>query len=217
MAKLSPGRKGRKTRDELRKLHVYSEGPTERHYFDGEKPKLRNTGWTLENHKDISGPAPKIVADVIKHIRARQGDFNPGDRVWVVFDYDIDIANRGDAERRLQEALRLAREYNKDPVDGIELQLAISNDAFELWAALHFQDIRASTSRDALEGILSDHLGHKYDKPEPNLHRELERLGDVEQALQRAERLNAKNGFENPSTGVADLIREINRLANRKM
>ena len=79
------------------------------------------------------------------------------DETWVVLDRDANPVNRSD-KSHFNEALRLAKKHG--------IFIAYSNDAFELWFILHYQDLWANTHRDQLYKLLSKLRGKKYEKAE---------------------------------------------------
>ncbi len=115
------------------------------------------------------------------------------DQVWGVFDVD-DHPN-------LEEALELATRE--------DIQVAVSNPCFELWALLHFQDQHANIPRNKVRQALKTHL-RDYEKELDfsALH------GAYDVAVARAQGLEqtAKRIGEpgrNPTTGVFALTEAI--------
>lgn len=131
--------------------------------------------------------------------RVQQDDYA---QVWCVFDRDSFPAERFNA------ALDLARTRG--------IQVAYSNEAFELWYVLHFNYHDVATSRHDYEGMLTDRLGSRYRK---NNSREMyARLEDRQSdAIRNAQRLLDSYGPEhnperdNPCTTVHVLVQELNR------
>ncbi len=151
---------------------------------------------TIEESKRLSAKAKKEV-----------------DFVWAVFDKDD--ADLNDTRiRRFQAAFALSKEHS--------INLAYSNEAFELWLLLHFTEIDPTVPRPRQElySLLELEI-RKLDSTFEYIHGDLsvlERvyaLGDEEAAIDRAAVLN--NYFEgidpiqaNPSTWVSKLIKELN-------
>ncbi len=108
---------------------------------------------------------------------------NPFDRVWLVFDRD-DFPD-------FNKAIALARSHN--------LQVAWSNESFELWYLLHF---RAPVDRiprqrciQMLEHDIRLAMGKRnyhYQKVDPKLYKIMETFGDREMAVRRARRLRSR-------------------------
>ena len=72
------------------------------------------------------------------------------DETWVVLDRDIDTTKPNDKET-FNEALALAKRSS--------INVAYSNDAFELWFLLHFQVVSGEMHRDVICEKLKAHLG----------------------------------------------------------
>jgi len=126
-----------------------------------------------------------------------EGDY---DQVWCVFDRDsFPAAN-------FNEALHLARQ------EGIEV--AYSNEAFELWYLLHFDFVNTAISRTAYITNLEARIGggYKYTKNSEDMHASLWSRQQV--AIRNAGRLLAlydpcRPAEDNPSTTVHLLVKEL--------
>ncbi len=126
------------------------------------------------------------------------------DQVWCVFDRDE--WSQSDFSQAIQKAYRLG------------LQVAYSNEAFELWYLLHFMEIRSAVSRHHYGSRLAQCLGSPYEKSCDTMYERL--LPHQPIALERATKLLA--GYEpanpeqdNPSTTVHLLVEQLNRFACR--
>lgn len=142
-------------------------------------------------------------------------------------------SNRGDQMELVEEAGRLAREGNYDQVwcvfdcDGISrrkfdavkraadergINIAYSNEAFEIWYMLHFDYVHSAVSRSEYAAKLTDKLGTEYRKNLPDMYERLARR--QEQAIRNAARLLGEYdpvcpAEDNPSTTVHVLVREL--------
>jgi hypothetical protein len=153
---------------------------------------------------------PKQVTEVIGigdntvHIveeAIRRKSINDFDQVWCVFDRDSFPAEH------FNRALDLASANN--------IEVAYSNEAFELWYLLHFNYCDAAISRGDYTDILTRELGHKYEKNARSMYDEL--LSKQPAALRNADRLlnsysPATPASDNPSTSVHKLVIELNRF-----
>lgn len=147
----------------------------------------------------IVGLGDNTVRIVEEAIRLREDD--EFDQVWCVFDRDSFPA------QHFNSAIELAR------VNGIEV--AYSNESFELWYLLHFNYCDAAISRRDYEGRLTEELGHPYEKNSKSMYDEL--LNRQETAIRNAERLlkayvPSKPAEDNPSTTVHRLVLQLNRF-----
>lgn len=71
------------------------------------------------------------------------------DETWAVFDRDIDARKTTD-KQTFNAALDLAEREN--------IHIAYSNDSFELWFLIHFQDVSGNMHRSIVEEKLKKHL-----------------------------------------------------------
>ncbi len=125
----------------------------------------------------------------------------PYDQVWVVFDRDTF------PPERFNKALALAK--NND------IQVAYSNEAFELWYVLHFEYLHTGISRQDYIKKLSQHLGNTYTKNTKALYDYL--LPQQQQGIRNAEKLLQSYKppcpeHDNPSTTVHLLVKQLNRF-----
>lgn len=123
------------------------------------------------------------------------------EQVWCVLDRDSFPAGR------FNEALALAQRSG--------IQVAYSNEAFELWYLLHFHYHDVATARELYKESLSTSLGKPYHKNDPCMYRLLEnRQPD---AIRHATRLLTWYGpdhnpeRDNPCTTVHQLVQELDR------
>lgn len=148
---------------------------------------------------EVHGIGDNTLGVVQRAIELRAGsDF---DQVWCVFDRDSFPAERFNA------ALELARTH------GIEV--AYSNEAFELWYLLHFHYYNTAIGRRDYVDRLSTLLGHRYEKGSTSIYGEL--LDRQSVAIKNAQHLLAlyeprRPAQDNPSTTVHLLVEQLNRF-----
>lgn len=123
------------------------------------------------------------------------------DQVWCVFDRDSFEAYH------FNQALDLAKKN--------QIEVAYSNEAFELWYVLHFQYLDTGITREDYIKCLSLELKRKYEKNDPNIYDEL--LPRQQTAIQFAKTLlnqyQPKNPEKDkPSTTVHILVEKLNEL-----
>ncbi|MBN1758025.1 MAG: RloB domain-containing protein [Chitinispirillaceae bacterium] len=128
----------------------------------------------------------------------------PFDQVWVVFDHDSFPPDAFD--NAITSAV----------AEG--MQCAWSNEAFELWYVLHFEYRDTATSREDFGRILSRYLNEPYLKNSSEMYWKLSRLGNQQQAIARARKLDEDFKIRqippsgaNPCTTVYQLVEELNR------
>ena len=163
---------------------------TEPNYFRGFRP----AGKVL----DIRGVGYNTVTLVREAIKLKAQAVY--DQVWCVFDRDDFPA------QHFNEALSIARSHN--------IQVAYSNEAFELWYILHFDYHQSSTPRSDYIKILSNKLGRSYEKNCETIYAELE--SKLSSAIRNAQRLLSTYGptrpeRDNPSTTVHLLVLELQK------
>ena len=154
---------------------------------------------------DIKGEGKNTKSLVKKAIEWKNKDeYDENDRFWCVFDRDKNPKNSNDAQN-FNAAITLARN------NGIDV--AYSNDAFELWYLLHFHFYNTGTSRKDYPDKLTELLGHKYQKNSETIYEELkdkqqDAIKHAKLLLQKYDRPNPET--ENPSTTVHLLVEELN-------
>lgn len=125
---------------------------------------------------------------------------DPYDQVWCVFDRDSFPAVN------FNRAIQLAN------ANGIEV--AYTNEAFELWYLLHFHYFHTGMSRQLYRDKLSENLNRPYEKNDRELYKTLVQRQSV--AIRNAEKLLETYSpsdpcNDNPSTKVHLLVQELNK------
>jgi hypothetical protein len=147
---------------------------------------------------DVHGLGANTESLVRRTIDIRNNDSTSYDEVWCVFDRDSFPI------RNFNNALTLAKNNN--------INVAYSNEAFEIWYLLHFNYHDAAISRTKYEEMLTSRLGFKYKKNDPNIY---DRLFHLQQdAIKNSIRLiNSYHchipGNDNPSTTVHLLVQKL--------
>lgn len=151
--------------------------------------------------------AGRNTKSLVEHaLMLRKKDKLGYDQVWVVFDRDSFEVHLCYA------ALQLAEQN--------DINVAFSNECFELWFLLHFDSLISALPREHLFDKLKQRLGGAYEKNDPNI---LDKLlqhdsGALESAERRAEALEQHHmqvhGFFDPvshapCTGVYRLTRAL--------
>ncbi len=168
---------------------------TEPNYFEafrvpGRVLEVRGTGYNTES----------LVAEASRlrqELQTRKAQ--TFDQCWCVFDRDSFDADD------FNSAIGKAKAAG--------FRVAYTNEAFELWYLLHFDDHQSALSRTQYGPLLTQRLGHAYQKNSAALYWELENR--QAQAVRRAERLLAEYGTahnpqsDNPCTTVHVLVKEL--------
>jgi hypothetical protein len=183
---------------------------TEPNYFNALKNELKQSN-RFNIDVVIQGKGKSTTALVNKIIRQIKYNCQEYDRLWAVFDKD-DFDD-------FDDAIRLAGE-NK-------INCAWSNESFELWLLLHFQDVTEATGRKNCFNQLEDAIRvalHRTDpdalydltKGDPDIYAHTKNLGNEKQAFERAALLKKKfkncgkkSSEQNPCTHVDELVDEL--------
>ena len=133
-------------------------------------------------------------------------EYDKNDQFWCVFDRDKNPKNPNDAQN-FNAAIEMAKN------NGIDV--AYSNDAFELWYLLHFNFYKTGISRQDYQNMLTKLLGHEYQKNSEAIYEELkskqqDAIKHAKRLLMEYERSNPET--DNPSTTVHLLVEELNNF-----
>ena len=135
---------------------------------------------------------------------------NNYDRVWAVFDKDSFPA----------------KDFNDAIATGLKngIDVAWSNEAFELWYLYHFQNVTTGMSRSQYEEKISaavndspkymSHKKYRYTKKDPDNYEIMTKYGSMDDALRFAERKHKEykdNRYanQNPCTTVYKLVSQL--------
>lgn len=178
---------------------ICTEGKTEAIYFGHYRSSTGPVIVALDKSDHKVSLVKKTIDE--RDIRIQAGEFDEEiDEAWVVLDRDANPLNRVD-KAHFNRALELAKINN--------IHVAYSNDTFELWILLHYQDLWAATHRDQLYKKLSTHRNQKYEKP-LDLYEEIQPFRPV--ALKRAAKLLKSEQSPadcNPSTTIHILVEKL--------
>jgi len=131
----------------------------------------------------------------------------PFNQVWAVFDRDSFPADDFD------NAIHMAK--------ADKIRCAWSNEAFELWYLLHFEDRQAAMDRTEYGPKLTKHLRKRYKKNDEQMYKQISKCGgDEAQAIRRATRLEDNRkaagttpAKANPCTTVYLLVEALRKAA----
>lgn len=132
---------------------IVCEGKTEKQYFEAmfaDLPKDTVFVRPVDAGRDPLGVAEQAVVE--RRSLQREANNREVDEVWLAFDKDDADLEAGKTVR-FEQALQLAASEN--------MQLAFSNEVFELWFLLHFNEVNATAPlpRQTLYDLLGDVLG----------------------------------------------------------
>ena len=193
------------TRIEREYILIVCEGiKTEPNYFVALRKELPKNTVEVSIHGEGANTLSLVDrAQQIKKSRENR-DFQ-FDQVWVVFDRDS------------FEASDFDNAINKAESHG--MKCAWSNEAFELWYILHFENRITGMSRTDYKGKLSGLLNETYKKNDLEMYEKLKVKGNQNQAINWAKSLhdNFKNSgippsSSNPCTTVYELVQALNKF-----
>lgn len=180
------------TRELIERFLIVCEGEkTEPNYFNAFRvPK------DVINVRGLRFNPSKLV-EKAQELR-KQEDY---DQVWCVFDRDA----------WTKEDFNYA--ITKAKQEGIDI--AYSNEAFELWYVLHFEFLNTGIPRSDYCKKLNKLLGYKYQKNSQKIYEELEyrqqtAIKNAENLLKQYHQHNPES--DNPSTTVHLLVCQLNRF-----
>lgn len=206
-ARSGKGKRLQNVRNKVAYFLIVCEGEkTEPNYFKSFKNRdIDSYVCELEIH----GEGRNTLGLVKECIKIRDKEISKGkdyDRVWVVFDRDSFKANHFD------NAIKRAEANN--------IKCAWSNEAFELWYLLHFDNIEHAMNRNEYKKALETRIKKKkpefiYRKNDPDMYDILDKFGDQKLAIKRAIKLETsfsdfKYHDHNPRTTVHLLVNELN-------
>lgn len=199
------GKRENTKREQIPSFHLFCEGEnTEPLYFN--QFPISNLG----HCKGYGETKVPLVEKALKYKRENRIDKNSKDQTWVVFDYDYN----GELQPAQKEEFNTA--INK--AEGNNIKWAVSNDAFELWYVLHFQNCNAQQLRHWYNQRIENYTGEKYDKDRKIAMKMYDLLLPKQaKAIQRALTLKGQydeadkaHADKNPFTTVHELVIELN-------
>lgn len=148
--------------------------------------------------------AGRVTLSLVEYV-STLNNLESFDRIWVVFDEDDD------------------KNFNKaiEKCHNLGFEAGWTNEAFELWLYLHFEQLNNAIKRaayiDKLETFIRKHKGFekfKYDKNNKSLYAIVRDLGDEETAIKRAKNLRKivlTNNYKlsKPCTTIDILVEEL--------
>lgn len=200
------GGKGKRAkREQLPSFHIFCEGAnTEPLYFN--QFPIPN----MAHCKGYGQTKIPLVETALKYKRENRITKKSKDQIWVIFDYDYYGALQPKQKEEYNNAINKAEKNN--------IRWAVSNDAFELWYVLHYQNCNAQQLRIWYNQRIEYHTGEDYDKNRKIAMKMYDLLLSRQgEAIQRAEILkeqydeeNKAYADKNPFTTVHELVVELN-------
>ncbi len=196
---------------------VYAEGTkTEPNYIESIKKEIANKYLCNLNDIEIfnagngrSYSTVSLVKFVQDDVKKRLSEGERINHVWIFYDKDDfeveDFKEANSMINRMNNSKEINDEGFKFNIKtNITWHSCYSNEAFELWYCLYFDNYNRPLTRKDYKKILDEYLKHvgKYSKKRKDMHQVLiENGGNLENAMEYAKRLS-KNGMNNPSTNA---------------
>lgn len=205
--KRKAAKQSRKKKMSCRILIVAEGKKTEPKYFEHFSVKNNNS---FVYDVECEGTGKNTVGVVERAIELRDAQTTPYDSVWAVFDKD-DFS-----DNNFNSAIAKAN------ANGINV--AWSNEAFELWYLYHFQNRVTAMSRDDYKAAISKSVNstgkwrgktpYKYKKNDERNFEIMIKYGDMEQAIRNAQQqhmsfTDARYATHNPCTTVYKLVLQL--------
>lgn len=194
----------KKSREIVAYFLIVCEGEkTEPNYFKCFPKKHGKIVYDLK----FDGGGISTIKVIEKAIALRDSSIQKYDSVWAVFDRD------SFKENSFNSAILKAKANN--------IKCAWSNQAFELWYLLHFQNRITAMHRDEYKKAIEKSINQgfklnpfKYKKNSTKMYSTLQKHGNQEQAIKWAKELyknfeGEKYSDFNPSTQVYKLVEEL--------
>lgn len=196
-------------------LIVCEDEKTEPAYFEKFKALFPAYTLYLETVGTGRDPLGVIKAAIAERHRLKAFSKREIDFVWAVFDKD-DADENETKIAKFEEAFILGKNEN--------INIAFSNEVFELWLLLHLIDVSPATSiprkkvyhmlQTAVRQKGGEYENFEYIHGNISIIEILSKMGDEEKAIKRAELLlefhDMKKPIEsNPSTHIHKLVKEL--------
>ncbi len=147
------------------------------------------------------GKSPRHIVEHAIDLQKQKSKDCKYDQVWCVFDRD------SFTQDEFNSAIALSQKNS--------IQIAYSNQAFELWYLLHFAYIDTGIDRQRYNEKLTNFLGQKYIKNSNNMYDTL--INKQSDAIRNAKSLLSNYAVpdpanDDPSTTVHLLVQELNKF-----
>lgn len=185
------------------KIILFCEGITEKYYFD--------------YFAEIINKDENKYNNVVIETEAANGN------AQAVLNYSNDFLSREDKNRLFSNYGKylvfdcdapnnIASIINNACSNSNEYHLLISNHFFETWLLMHFEEVNKKLSKRETYARLSAHLSEKYKKGRKGRIRQIISLGDIEKAIENAERLERQ--YVSKGKSIYDSIDDMNPYTN---
>ncbi len=190
------------------KTYIYCNGDTEKKYFE-ELRKFHRVARELCVIQSSQANRLSLVQEVEEARGSVKGDETT--QVFVVFDADIlpkgKATNTGAIKSQVDNAWKKCVAKGYAPI--------LSNESFELWFLLHFEDVASPLHRDELLKRLKIHVP-EYGKASSGMHEKTallhKKAQDRARKLTEAYTETIPHSQRNPFTNVYELVAHIESI-----
>ena len=184
---------------------MYTDGLDEATYFTKLSQIYRQDSNYVLNMINKEGKSKlDLVNDIITDIKENHRDSYIGDIFCAVTDYDF-VIGAGTKDNSVSA---------KQKADSNNIGYYLSNDSWELWILLHFEDVSSPLSRDEINKRLKDKYSYdkKDKKSKDNFINNMITKDLISVAVGRSNILCKKtknDDFKNPYTNVYELVEKL--------
>lgn len=198
---LSPTRLSQTKEINIGRLIIFCEGPTEKCYFDYfseiiEKNKYIDIQVETEA---VGGNARTVLNFANAFLEAEKNNRKYATyEKYLAFDCDDPPDIQGvisDSQAGMQKYL-----------------LLVTNNMFETWLLMHFEDVEESLGIHAIEKRLAEALKRTYKKADPGCIRGIIQKGDFDKAIDHAKALSDR--YRNEGKSIFRDVKEMNPYTN---
>ncbi len=200
----------------VERFYIFCEGEeTEKNYFNGFKTAINKN--PIYKRAIVVVPVSvgygttKLLEEALNYIKSNQ---ITNSNIYLVFDKD----DFSDAS--FNETVDKLNNLNNQKYYNNKYDACWSNESFEFWILLHFENTTTQGGRDEYKNRLNKHynltLGKEYRKNDPNIFDDLINFGNPSKAIKNAKQIinkhtNLKPSQINPGTKVYVLVEQLSK------
>ena len=192
--KLSSQRLAEVKRTNIGRIIIFCEGKTEKHYFDYFTEIMKGNKYTdIKVILETAGGNAQTVFNFAKKYMAEE------ENIRIFSTYGKYLVFDCDSPPDIQSVIKDACDY----------ELLVSNLLFETWLLMHYEDVNDKLTKRQTYSRLSENLYCKnYKKGQKGIIREIIQNGEIEKAIDSAERL--EKAYEEEGKSIFANIKEMN-------
>ena len=198
---LSDERKKNIIKENIGRIIIFCEGPTEKYYLDYFANIINKSKYTdvhIET-ESANGNAKTVLNFAEKFLSQEENN-----RKYV--NYGKSLIFDCDAPKNIQNVINEMQASDK------KFTLLVSNYLFELWLLMHFEIVDKKLTKRKIYEKLSGHLVNDYIKADSGVIREIIANGSVEDAIKNA--FNLVQLYESDGKTIEKNIIEMNPYTN---